>query len=74
MNVRNLLVGATLTEARTFLADAIERGDTECAGYAEEFICELEAECPECNDYTESAECAGCTGYNGYAGCSGCTD
>ena len=40
-NVRNLLVGATLSEAQEFQVTARGRGDTECAGYAEEFIREV---------------------------------
>jgi len=55
-NVRNLLVGATLPEMRTFLAGAAERGEAQVVEYAEEFIREVEAENADCID---PAECSG---------------
>jgi hypothetical protein len=50
-NVRNLLVGATTTEALEFLAIRTREGDTEVAGYAEEFICELEEDFGDRKDW-----------------------
>jgi hypothetical protein len=54
-NVRNFLVGLTLAECRDWALAASERGDTESAGYANEFISELEDELddsPSCDDCT----------------------
>jgi hypothetical protein len=44
-NVRNAMVPMTVSEAQDFQAGLVDRGQTEAAGYAGEFIIELEAEC-----------------------------
>ena len=56
-NVRNLLVGADLQEARGFVASANERGDTESAGYAEEFIRDYADDFGQSNDDTGELLC-----------------
>jgi len=43
-NVRNLLVPLTTAELQRELVLSVERGDTERAGYVEEFIREVEAD------------------------------
>ena len=57
-NVRNLLVGATLAEAKVFIINAIERGDYDCARYAEEFISNYADDFVECEGcYCNPCEC-----------------
>jgi hypothetical protein len=48
MNVRNWLVPLTVAEVQDELDWAIEQGETEKAGYIEEFLHELEAEFDGC--------------------------
>ena len=43
-NVRNFMVGLTISEVREALAGAVERGETRRAGYIEEWLGELEEE------------------------------
>lgn len=43
-NVRNFMVGLSISEVRIELAGAVERGETRRAGYIEEWLCELEEE------------------------------
>ncbi len=43
-NVRNFLVGLTLSEMRVVLEDAITRGQSDRAKYIAEFIREVESE------------------------------
>lgn len=59
-NVRNLLVPLTTVELQRELVLSVERGDTERAGYVEEFIREVEADfngslCEGC--YCDPCEC-----------------
>lgn len=49
-NVRNVMVPMTVSEAQTFQADMAAKGHAEAAGYADEFIIELEAECGVFNE------------------------
>jgi hypothetical protein len=50
-NIRNFLVGLTLSEIRVVLAGAVERGETRRAGYIEEYLREEEEEEEEdCDD------------------------
>jgi hypothetical protein len=51
-NVRNFLVGLTLSEIRGLLAGAVERGETRRAGYIEEYLREVEEEEESCDDVT----------------------
>jgi hypothetical protein len=63
MNVRNFLLPMTEAEVQVELNLSVERGDTARAGYVEEFLCELQAECnacPVCEDETVGPDCSGC--------------
>lgn len=49
MNVRNLMVPMTIAEATAYRDQMAETGHTEAAGYADEFILELEADFNDCD-------------------------
>lgn len=48
-NVRNLMVPMTIAEATAYRDSMAEAGHTEAAGYADEFILELEADFNDCD-------------------------
>jgi hypothetical protein len=52
----------TEAEVQVELNLSIEAGDTERAGYVEEFLCELQAECNACDSYNEETGILDCTG------------
>jgi hypothetical protein len=52
MNIRNYLIGLSLSEIRTMLADATTRGERSRAGYIEEYLREVEEEEESCDDVT----------------------
>jgi hypothetical protein len=52
MNIRNYLVGLSLSEIRTVLAGAVERNETARAGHIEDYLREVEEEEESCDDVT----------------------
>jgi hypothetical protein len=49
-NVRNFLVGLTISEIRDVLAGSVERGETRRADFIEEYLREVEEEEESCDD------------------------
>jgi len=53
-NVRNLMVPMTVAEAQITRDGLLAKGHTEAAGYADEFILELEADFAGCDENAET--------------------
>ena len=56
-NVRNFLVGLTISEVRTEWAMSIDMGQTVRAKYVEEFLRELEEEDSDDDDWDAGDDC-----------------